>query len=318
MGKPFTLYWSTLDMYEKCPQQFLWSRGWGNIDCGGGPGRRKPKPQKSSEHAALLGTVIQAVLERFYNDELWRTPEGLGKRLEEMVETHFRQELLRRYIDWRMAPSQEEMLRQIRDGVLNFLKTWKHNKLVGPYAQSEVEYLAYIDKYTPIGGRLDFLIRREDTGITILDGKNSKTKGKYTDPDQLRWYALCFWLKTKTMPDRLGFVYFRYPWGYIPPEEEWETGPDGQKVAPPPSEGVDWVPFTKDDLKGLAHRALEARKKMEKELFEANPSPSQCRFCDYESVCPARQTQIASNRRKKKPNEIDDLLGGGGGFKEWD
>jgi hypothetical protein len=115
--------------------------------------------------------------------------------------------------------------------------------------------LAYIDKWNPIGGKLDFLIRRDDEplkGITILDGKNAASRGKYTDPDQLRFYALTFYLQSGVMPDRLGFVYFRFPYGYIPPESEWEKGPDGTPIKPEPETGIEWIPFTRDDLTGIA------------------------------------------------------------------
>jgi hypothetical protein len=98
------------------------------------------------------------------------------------------------------------------------------------------------------------------------------------------------------MPDRLGFVYFRYPYGTI---LEGETEPYS---------GVTWVEFNKDDLVGLATRAAEAREGMNREHFPAVPLPPQCKFCDYEKVCPERQAQIEKNRRgrrKPKPSILD-------------
>lgn len=320
MARKFTLYWSNLAMYEDCPQKFLWSRGWGDIDLGNGPGRRKPVPIEKSEHHAFLGTVIQAVLERMYNDELWKHP-GLVQRLEEQINKEFKLGLSRFKIDWRLAPPLDEMQQLVTDGVMGFLKTFKHNKLVGPYARSEVETLAYIDKYNPIGGRMDFLIRRDDVGIMILDGKNGKrwmnpkTKKRelHIDPDQLRFYALAFFLEKKVMPDKLGFVLYRYPWGYVPPEEEWPKDELGIPVKPEPETGMIWVDFTKQDLEGLAHRAVEARRGMEKHRFDPVPEPSKCKFCDYETVCPARQEQKAANRRTPK-NKPESILAGATGF----
>lgn len=296
MSRPFTLYWSSLDKYEKCPQSFLWSRGWGAIDCGGGPGRRKPKPLKDSRHHAVMGIVIAAVVEDLYNHELWKHPEGLKERLIKLTEEKFKLEVARNYIDWRRSPSRAEMLKTCTDGILGFVRTLKANRLLGPYAKSEVDLVAYVNKYTPIGGRADIIVRRDDTGVMILDGKNSKSKGKYTDPDQLRWYALCFYLAYRSMPSKLGFIYFRYPHGTpILDDEGNETG-DVET-------GVDWVDFSRDDLKGLAQRAVDARKAMDREKFPANPVPSNCRFCAYETVCEARMKQKASNRRQKKTKD---------------
>ena len=209
--------------------------------------------------------------------------------------------------------TREEMFRIVNDGVKGFLRTFKAHKLIGPYAQSEVNYLGTLktrnkagNPYSiPVGGRMDFLIRRDsepNKGIIILDGKNGreywdrtkKVPITYTNPDQLRWYALCFYLFHKVMPDKLGFIYFRYPEGYDWAEEieryKAEAGDmtvtedtrKSKRIAlahyegRDPAPGVIWVPFTKEDLKGLAHRAKEARTSMDKELFEARPSPDNC------------------------------------------
>ena len=302
MSKPFTLYWTNFRRYEECPQKFLWYSGWGAIDVGGGPGKKKPKPYKRSTHHALMGIVIAQVTENLYNDELWKDPTALVYRLKEMTRKEFTFEYPKHYIDPRMAPSREEMLKVCIDGVTGFVGTMKHNRLLGPYARSEVDLVAYVNKYTPIGGRADYIIRREDTGISILDGKNSVHKGKYTDPDQLRWYGLCFYLSHNVMPDRLGFVYFRYPYG---------TPKDDGGV----ESGVDWVEFSKDDFKGLAQRAADARKGMHQEKFDPTPTPSMCRLCDYEDVCEARQAQRAGNRRK--PKNTNDLFDGADGLIEF-
>lgn len=304
----FTLYWSSLKRYEECPQAFLWYRGWGGIDCGGGPGKPKPKPFRTSRHHAVMGIVIANILERLYNDELWRTPEGLAERLEAMVAPEWERVTSKPYnwVDYRVAGPKKELIQVCRDGVLGFLRTMKAHRLLGEYAKAEVELLGWINKWNPVGGRADLIIRRKDTGITILDGKNSKLKGKYTDPDQLRWYAMLFYLAYREMPDRLGFTYFRYPYGTPMVDSKGNPVLDEETGQQKMEEGVDWVPFSKDDLKGLAHRAVEARKGMEKEEFNPTPTPSVCKWCDYESVCPARQVQKNANRRNQKKVEAID------------
>jgi len=277
----FTLYWNNLITYEGCPQCFLWNRGWGDIDVGGGPGRKKPKPVKKSAHHKIMGLVIQSAVETFYNEELWRKPEGLKHRLVRMTKAAFTQELAKHYVDWRQAPGQAEMVRVCCDGVLGYMRTMKYLRFLGSYARAEVNLRGWIDKRNPLGGYADVIIRREDTGITILDGKNSTTKGKYVDPDQLRFYALCFYLAYNAMPDRLAFVWYRYPY-------------DGKDET-----GVEWIEFTKRDLQTLAKRALEARQKMNKEEFDATPNSATCRFCDYETVCPERKAMREADPRSR-------------------
>lgn len=302
MAKEFTLYWSNLEQYEKCPQYFLWNRGWGTIDLGRGPGRGKQRPVKDSRHHAIMGQAIQKVVEKLYNDELWKSPSFLSKRLGEMVEKELLYEITNSYIDWRLAPPKAEMLEICRNGVVGYLRTMKAQKLLGPYAKAEVELLGWVNKYTPVGGRADLIIRREDTGTSIFDGKNSQSKGKYTNPDQLRWYALCYYLAYGKLPDRLGFVYYRYPAGM--PKEDGTL-----------EEGVDWVPVTRPDIEGLAKRAVAARRAMDKEKFAPTPSPAACKFCEFETVCDARKAQKAANSRGRKAGEKADSLGiGDSGF----
>ena len=295
MNERSTLFWSHVKTYEDCPQRFLWAWGWDGVDCGFGPGNKKAKPPSTeSQHHPLMGVVIQATLEKMYNEEMWKDPQNLSKNLLKFVpEEWSRLEGKKRFfLDYDQAGmSRADMLEVCKEGVLGYLQTMKAHKLLGPYAKSEVELVGWINKWTAVGGRADFIIRREDTGITILDGKNTLKKMSGVNPDQVRWYALCFLLAYKVMPDRLGFVWFRYPHG--------STLGDPTSGDDIPQTGLEWIPFTRDDLKGLAARAVEARLSMRKGNFQATPAPSLCRFCEFESVCPERQAQKRENGEKR-------------------
>ncbi len=297
-------------MYEECPRKFLWYRGWQTIDLGRGFGRGKKKPEKKSEHHAVMGIVLADMCEFFYNDEEYKNPKGLLHRLEVKTRRSFDRLLKEKYIDWRVSPPRDEMWDIIWAGTVGFIQTVKSQRLLGPYAKSEVELLGYINKWTPIGGRADIIIRRDDVGVMILDGKNSLSKGKYTDPDQLRWYALCYYLFYGKLPDKLGFVYFRYPAGMPIKDKEGNQTLERET-------GVDWVQFTKDDIQGLAQRAATARKLMDKEKFEATPVAKNCRWCEFETVCPERQAQKAQNiakRQVKAQKSAEEFFGGDMGF----
>lgn len=294
MAKPFTMYWSNFKYYEECPRKFLWYRGWGDIDLGRGPGKGKEKPEEFSQHHILMGQVTQKAIELMYNDELWRTPATLKGRLEALTKLNFESQLAKSYIDWKRSPSRIELLEVCVNGVMGYLKTMKQHKLIGSYARAEKELFAFINKYTPIGGRVDLIVRREDTGVSILDGKNGKHKGKYLDADQLRWYALCYYLCYSALPDRLGWVYYRFPYG-----TPALNGEEGEI-----EEGVEWVDFTLDDLKGLSKRALEVRHCMDKQQFEPTPSPKVCQWCEFNTVCPERIAQKEANKRTKKSDDV--------------
>lgn len=301
MARDPSLWWSNLADYEECPQKLLWKRGHGTIDLGRGPGRGKLLPDtKKSAHHAVMGNVLSAAIEALYNEELWRDPANLSARLEELTRKEFNLQILKNHIVWSETPDRpkwdeaaprEVLLKTCLDGILNYLKTMKRNRLLGPYAKSEVNIFARVGD-TPIAGRPDLIIRRESPKLSILDGKNSSTPGKYTNPDQLRWYALCYFLAHGEMPDRLAFVYFRFPEGC--PPKDYDGDPETWT-------GLVEVSCTKGDLKDLSHRAVETHQAITKELFDPTPSTKSCQFCDFQEVCPARIEQKAANIRKKPP-----------------
>jgi hypothetical protein len=293
MGNSSILYWSPFKTYEDCPQQFLWSKGWEGIDCGGGVGNPKPNPNTDSKHHAAMGIAIQYAIEKMYNDELYRDPANLVETMKNLAKNEFlRQEAKpRNFMDWKTSEiTRDEALQLVESGVVGYLRTMRAHKFIGSYSRAEVNILGWIDSNTPVGGRADVIIRRDDTGISILDGKNTKHKMKYTDPDQLRWYALIFKLANGVLPDRIGFVWYRFPFGSKTYDSKGEESIES---------GVEWISFDENDLRGLAIRVLEAKKRMSNGDFSPTPVPNVCKFCDYEEVCEARISQRAANSARQ-------------------
>jgi adenine-specific DNA glycosylase len=63
------------------------------------------------------------------------------------------------------------------------------------------------------------------------------------------------------------------------------------------------VSLTEDDIKRLGNEAIETYRLIERGVFEANPVPKNCSFCEFENVCEARQEQKRLNAAKRKPKE---------------
>jgi len=296
MARKFkTMYWSSFEMYINCPQRFLWKKGWEDIDLGYGVGEPIPSPKEDSMHHAIMGIALAKGMEDLYNLELWRDPTTLREKLEDIVAKELQYQISRKYVDWRKT-SHEEMLKICLDGIRGYLRTMKHNKLLGEYARSEVDMVIDLGDNCPIGGRADLVIRRGDE-IGIYDGKNSKSKGKYTSPDQLRWYGLLYQGCEGVIPNKLGFVYFRYPYGH--PTE------DGESI----EQGVEYVDCTSMDLQVLSERAIQAWKDIRAKQFDPTPTPKYCNFCEYAEMCEARQEQKKANSKKRKKKlglELDD------------
>ena len=309
MNNQSTLYWSTLKMYEECPQQFVWSKGWDGFDCGHGSGNRKPKPEQRSRHHAVFGIVIQHAIEAMYNDELYRDPTNILSQMLAIGEKEFDRQIDKpknniNYSEARMT--RIEMWDLCAAGITGFIQTMKAHRFLGPYARAEVDLVGWIDTQNPIGGRADTIIRRDDTGVTILDGKNTKYKMRYTDSDQLRGYALLYKLLYKELPDRLAYVWYRFPHGHVTADK------DGKEET---ETGVAWVEFDEQDLQGLAQRALEAKQNMEAQQFDPTPSPKTCDFCDFVTVCDSRREQRQANAAKRnKKSQIKEIAEATGGF----
>lgn len=318
MNNKSTLYWTHLSTYEKCPRQFLWRYGWDQVDFGKGPGNRMPIPEKKSEHHSLMGRVIQAVIEKMYNEEWWRDPKTLTDRLLEKVDLEYVYQERKMYLNYEehdYVPTREECMQICRDGVTGYVQTMKAHKLLGIYARAEEKLIGWINKWNPVGGIVDVLIRREDTGITLIDGKNTTKKVEGVDLDQLRFYALVFRLAYKQLPDRLGYVWYRFPSGKQATENNKPDSPllfneDGSPVL---ETGIEWIECTEEDIKGIAQRALDAKKGMYKEKFDPKPDPPTCKYCDFESICPERQEQKKANSKSRSKN-LDEITEAVDGF----
>lgn len=287
------MYWTQFSTYELCPQLFLWDFGWEGIDLGQGPGEpKKFEGFVDSRHRQVMGIVTGKAIEKLYNEEVYKEPDGVASVLEPFVEREWVRQTRKESnpINYEKAgKSAEEMIEECKDGVRGFIRTMKRHRLLGPFTKAEFWMSGKLNRWLDIAGIADLLVKREDTGVTIVDLKDTPHKMRYTDPDQVRWYGLVFWRSYGRLPDRLGFVWLRYPAG-----TKASTG--GEEP------GVEWIPFDERDLQGLAERAVAVREGMRQRNFEARPEPSSCRRCRWEPFCPAREEQKGRNAiRRRKP-----------------
>ncbi len=289
------LYWSPLEYYVNCPQHYLWRYGWYNIDLGLGLGVPKAKPLLESREHSIMGTALQYGIERLYNDKLYLDPTTLLEKMYQFADAELSKQIVKQYVDWSTGVTKEEMRQTVREGLLGYIKTMRHNKLLGEYAQCEVDLVGWLTPEIALGGKADLVLHRQSE-VMILDGKNSMTRGKYTNPDQLRWYGLVHYLQHGKIPDKLAFIYYRFPAG---------TLEDGKVLT-----GLDDVSVTKDDLSRLSDMVLNARKGMLAGEWHATPKPPNCKLCPYETVCDERQQQKLENSAKRKRKPVSEIVGG--------
>lgn len=260
---------------------------------------------------SIFGSVVGSLFEDFYNKQMWRQEQPLG-RLTEEVEARVRKIIRDETTttsSWRRAgvilwkgdgegqnpkgiyADEAEIAADVRDTLERGFRIIRHERLLGRDARAEVKLDTDIEGHR-IGGRADFRMTRTapHKDRIIVDGKGSKWREKYVHPDQLFWYALLNRERDGYLPDRVGFLF----WKFDPPKS------------------MDWYEVTDkvvDDLKERILRSISQIEELSKRLgasksFEdarkvflpvaARPDATKaeieqaCRFCTYatEEICP--------------------------------
>lgn len=268
------LSWSAFKQKNTCGKQYKLDR----------ISDREP-PVKDSRHNAAVGSVVQRVFEDFYNDKMWKDQNELVSRLRDKAELYYEEFLEEEYIDWNdftcRFNTPYEPLKEIHEIIPGTVRAIGREKLVGPYAVSELEMkVPFAEDY--LYGFMDFIIRQEDDTLILLDGKSSRHYDKYTDPDQLYYYALMFFLRYHKLPDKLGFFFYRY--------------------ADDPDKAIQWHPIDKAKIREMRERIEDTIQSIRNREFDANPVPSHCQWCQWEQICDERQEQKRKNRAKRKMN----------------
>lgn len=264
--------YSAFSQYQKCPKQYYLQRV-----------KKVQPPVPESKHNAWVGTVVQNVFEEFYEKELWRKKGEVLDILLDRTKFYNEQFLLKNHVDFSHRTckykSKDDPLQDCLDLVPKVLSAIKREKLLGPYAKSEVKIEARLRNNDLLFGYLDFVIRKPDGTVLLLDGKSTKYREKGVDLNQLYFYALLFYFRYKKLPDKLGFLYFRF--------------------ADDPELAFDWYDPLKTEIKKLRENIVEALDNIYARNFQATPVPSNCQWCPYEDMCPERKQQKAVNSGKR-------------------
>jgi len=269
------LSYSAFKQYKTCSKQYDLKRV-----------KKQEPPVKDSKHNAIIGSVVQRVYEDFYNDELWRRGGKTSDTLIERTEKYYYEFLADNYVDFndprcRFATSTEP-LKECYEIVPKVLEGIKREGFLGPYAKSEVNIKVRFGSSDFLLGYIDFIIRRQDGQVLLLDGKASKHREKYVDVQQLYYYALMFYLRYKKLPDKMGFYFYRF--------------------ADDPELAMDWIPVERAKIKELKMEIEEVIEDIRKRRFKANPHYSHCQWCPYEQICSERQSQKRANKIKRASN----------------
>jgi len=253
----------------------------------------------------LYGSVVGTIFEAFYNDQLWRKPDvvtALLTLVDPMIKRIMAEEVRKGgAFNWsdprtvRQYSNLDALRADVVKAIPNGLAIIKAHRFLGPFAEAEMKLDSPLEGHT-LGGRADFVIERTRPhgDLIILDGKGSEHRGKYVDGMQLRWYAMLYRMRYQRIPDKLGFVFWR--WG--------------------PNRAVDWVDFTPEGLTDLSKEVLGSIAKIEEGKaslrgeapkgggpFSAVAKEHNCKLCSYVTVCPEGQA-VTDSPLKLSPGGV--------------
>lgn len=295
--KPITLSYSSLNQWLNCPGQYYRQRIL----------KIEVDRTQDSRHHAAVGTLIQRLFEDFYNERMWEISFTYAQNeLRDRLRGYYQEFLDTEYINWK-DPSNKFNQVTLKDEVLSLidptLKVIEEQGLLGSFTSSEFEIG---EDFTPqdaqgntldgnfrIYGKIDFLIKKDDGTVLILDGKASVKREQNVSVDQLYFYALLFLYKFGYLPTKLGFLFYHFC-----------------KVDP--SIAMDWYPVNVAAIHQLKAKISKAFFEIKGQQFIDTPKPKYCRYCLYEGICDARQAQKAKNSRgrKKGSSSLDSLPSG--------
>lgn len=132
-------------------------------------------------------------------------------------------------------------------------------------------------------GMADFIYFHNNQDIRIFDGKASKYRHKNVHVEQLKLYALLFYLKHHKIVAQMGFIYWSFP-----------------------HNPIDYIYLESDDFRSMLDSCYAVAEKIMDREF--NPKPAgHCYICPYASQCKSGQEQ----RKRSKKNLIvvgDDFM----------
>lgn len=218
--------------------------------------------EPSDPQAFLFGSIIGKVFEWFYEKRFWAESDVVQTTIDSIqlaIDDTLKRENVYIKDDFRT-----KLIEDLEKFVPLGVKTIKDNKLLSNHSRSEVKLdITYATDNLSIkfGGRTDFLHIFDKNQAWILDGKGSKWRDKYIDPEQLIWYATQFFLRYHMAPSRLGFIFWRFP-----------------------EDPIQWVSYGDGDIRANLKQTIDIVNKIIDKEFDPTPG-SYCNLCGYAPQC---------------------------------
>lgn len=238
---------------------------------------KKEPPAEQSKYFALYGLLIESFFKDYTNNYSKQGTNLKDQQIRAILDKNWNKILKYNYVDWnepwvKKTPSQ--IFQETYDDVLSNLKTfdfWKRSR-------SEVTINIFLKKSSDtITSRLDFIWNQLNGNDCILDGKGTEKIETNVDNEQLYFYTLIYLLKYGKLPDKIGFLFYRY-------------------------QIIRYLDFDLDTIMSFKNKLSLVKKAMkEDKIFKPNVKLSKhCRWCEYRFVCDAYSQKKEANAKKRK------------------
>jgi hypothetical protein len=267
-----SISYSARKLYQTCPKQY-WYR-YINKD------KTKGDPRDT-----LFGTIIGKIFEHFYNDKLWSKPDPVQSCLSLVNDVKTESFIAENYVKGTDYGWERDLNDKLNTFIPKGIETIKKNALLKPYATAEMDLTTvYRNDDSPtirMIGRADFVIGDTRDNVWILDGKASKHRDLYVDPEQLIWYATCHYMRFRVAPRRLGFVFWSFP-----------------------DDPLSWVELTSDKMRGCIQETKRIALKILDNEFAPKTSKA-CGLCVYKNKCEDGVKYLASQKAESGGRILD-------------
>lgn len=243
---------------------------------------REEYPMEISSYFSLYGKLIESFFKIYTNDFSKNNIRLSNDLIRRTLQNNWERILENDYICWTdpwATQSQDEIFEEVYDDVLKNLEAfnfWKD-------ARAEVTINIQLKNKDILTGRLDFLYNSPRNTVEIIDGKGTKKPDKNVDVEQLYFYALLYYLRYKKLPDKMGFLFYRF-------------------------HSIKYIDFTIEDIKDFKNKLVLVKNCIlnDKDFIPKVKISKHCKWCNYHLICDAYLNKKGS--KKKKHNHLEKVL----------
>ncbi len=274
-NKPFYLSYSGRKCYLVCPKQYEYKY-------------IKKEEVERDPKDSLFGSIIGKLFEWFYEKKIWSDPDPTKSLLdlsEKAITEVFKKE---KWDEFRDPIHTQQIREDLRKFVPSGVEIIRKFGFLTQYSRAEADLtvLYTSEKHgmtIKMGGRADFIHSKDRLDVWILDGKASRHKSKYIDPEQLIWYAVQHYIKYRVAPTRLGFIFYKFP-----------------------DDPVKWIDYDEEAVRSSLNQTFDTAKKIVLKQFQATPSDF-CKLCDYGGIC-EEGLKYRSEKKLEDGSRISDSI----------